>query len=344
MRLPYVVVLMVVVATDARAAFRATYSTDICGCRATHIVVIDDTGKVLESWRGDLAVGTSVPLKEFKIRLEHKVEQKVSLDGKELPKLPDKISGKRLVVFLRKGTPRLTANNPNPTVDWDGGHWCGHFEPSTVWIENGLVFSLRQLFSTVGPLRMTYLSTEPELRKELEQIEKKFRNLLAEARGIPKRALRTPKLVALLEGYPGFAGEVFAELDSYGSDALPALQAVVKSDKCADTDMVAAYKLMAKIGEPARDDLMAMCKAQLTNLKTYSDRIELFVLEESLGKLWYLFLKAGLSNPDAFRGLSDTQRETLRELRAFWLDHAVLSKLDEKGDQIPDRIDRILKK
>jgi hypothetical protein len=71
-----------------------------------------------------------------------------------------------------------------------------------------------------------------------------------------------------VKDYPGFADEIFAELATYGSDALPALQAVVKSDKTANSDKVAAYSLMAKIGEPAREDLMTMCKQELRNFKT----------------------------------------------------------------------------
>src|SRR5262245_66021497 len=65
---------------------------------ASHVVVVDNFGKVQESWRGDLKPGDLLPLKELHIPLEADVGQFGKKEG-----APQKVSGERLVLFLKRG-------------------------------------------------------------------------------------------------------------------------------------------------------------------------------------------------------------------------------------------------
>src|SRR5262245_32887955 len=86
------------VPATARAAIMPSFSMGRCENEASHVVVVDNTGKVLESWRGDLTPGDRLPLSEFNIKLEQPVEKFGNKDG-----VPEKVTGKRLVLFLKKG-------------------------------------------------------------------------------------------------------------------------------------------------------------------------------------------------------------------------------------------------
>ena len=85
-------------ASPARAEILPSFGTGQCESNATHVVVVDDTGKVLESWRGDLAPGDVLPIAEFRLPKEAGHRPGFGIG-------PKTVSGKRVVLFLVKDGP-----------------------------------------------------------------------------------------------------------------------------------------------------------------------------------------------------------------------------------------------
>src|SRR5690349_2248746 len=82
----------------ARASILPSFDLHDCANRASHVVVVNDKGVVLESWRGDLKPGDRVPLDEFHLKLEQEVKEPF---GQKPKAGPTKVTGKRLVAFLK---------------------------------------------------------------------------------------------------------------------------------------------------------------------------------------------------------------------------------------------------
>src|SRR5262249_45965988 len=83
------------------AAERPSFSAPHSAWHATHVVVVDQEGKILESWKGDLQAEQTVPLKAFLQEAKIPQTPKIVYHLVEKPKgAPDHVSGKRLVVFL----------------------------------------------------------------------------------------------------------------------------------------------------------------------------------------------------------------------------------------------------
>jgi hypothetical protein len=109
-----------------------SFSLDYAKGKATHIVVVDSDGVVLESWRGDLAKGDTVPFKA-----DEKPLKVVNPFPKELrdPKV-ESVTGKRRVLFLIRGKP---ADSWTPA-----GFLLPEERFATVWVEDGQCFAIYQ--------------------------------------------------------------------------------------------------------------------------------------------------------------------------------------------------------
>jgi hypothetical protein len=318
----------------ARAAIMPSFSVAECNPNATHVVVVDSTGKVLESWRGGLRPGDSVPLKEFRITLGREIVEGIL--GKPTG---ERVTGDRLVLFLRNTRPIYY--DGQTAGGWSPAHWCGWFNVSTVWVENGRTYSLGQRINP-GPLVMSLMGTEDELRKAVVGLNEKVREQLAKAREEKDLAARARLLAEVANRTTGFAAAAFAGLEWCGADALPALRGLLRNEFLPDSERAATFRTMAVIGLAARDDLVRELDTQLGSWKNLSRRVE---YAEGLGTMEdpiYQTLLAATSNPAAFADLTDAQRRTVRELRDFWAAHPVLSKLGDPGDRVTDRLDRVL--
>ncbi|MCI0705634.1 MAG: hypothetical protein L0241_31630 [Planctomycetia bacterium] len=320
----------------ARAEIAPTFSDGRCETAATHVVVVDNTGKVLESWRGDLKPGDVLPLKEFHIPLAGKVGRFGKKEG-----VPEKVSGKRLVLFLIRGMPIY--DRGQAVGSWAPANWMGDFNVSTLWIEDGHAFGLEQWINP-GPQELSHAGTEADVKKAVEKVNKIVHELLAKARNEKNLAQRAKILASIAKTYPGFSPEAFAGLEWCEAGAVPALRSILKTDLIGDPVIFGVYSTMAKIGAPARDDLMRILAGELGWWKQLSQKVEWankLDLDESRS---YRLLLLVTSNPDAFANLTAAQVKTIRELRDLWANHPVLSKLGEKEDRIHDRLDRVLLK
>ncbi len=326
----------------ARAGSLPSFDARDCTNRASHIVVVNDKGAVLESWRGDLAPGDRVPLDAFDVALEHEIKPPF---GEKLKDKPKKVTGKRLVVFLKRGGSRF--GNGQEIGSWGAANGFGWFNASMAWIEDGQAFGLVQWINP-GPQVMSHVGTEDDLKKHVAKVNTTLANEFAKARAEKDTGKRAELLAAVVNDHPGFAAEALAGLEWGGEAALPALRKIVAREFAANSELLATYGIMSKIGAPARDDLMKVISWQLPAWKDQLARIE-YNAEHKIGfevdeRYWHRLLLVVTANPDAFAGVTAEQQKLLRELRDLWAGHAVLSKVGEKGDRVADRLDRILAK
>ena len=179
-RFGLVIATVVLAAKPVSAALIPCFSLTACAWEATHIAVTDSSGKVLEVWTGDHKVGEQLPWDKFGIKLEHPVggwERRFGtpigqgLPQKKVDRLPEKVMGKRLIVFLRKDE-----RGWNPA--WRpyyarGSVQPGEFDVNTAWVEAGYVFALVQT-SNPGPLEMVRVADSEEQfkKKVLENAER----------------------------------------------------------------------------------------------------------------------------------------------------------------------------
>lgn len=325
----------------ARAESLPSFEAARCTARATHIVVVNAKGEVLESWRGDLVPGDRVPLAEMRIKLEQEVS---AIFGAKLePGAPTKVTGARLVLFLRRGGSKFGTGQE--VGGWAPAHWFGWFNASAVWIEGERAYALQQWINP-GPQAMLPAGTESELKKAVREHSAARAKDFASARAEQDVAKRADRLAAVALEHPGFAPDALAGLEWCGPAAVPALRKIVDTELIDNRTRLDAYAVLSKIGPPARAELMKPFAWQLKAWKDALGSIE-YNAEHKIGfttdeRYRLALLRVVTDNPDAFAGATDAERKLLKELRDLWANHAVLSGVGEKGDRIADRLDRAL--
>ncbi len=68
-------VLLLFIVGQAEAGIQPSFWVDSCAWTATHIVVIDEAGSVVESLKGNLAPGFRVPLDQLKMPTQEEIDQ-----------------------------------------------------------------------------------------------------------------------------------------------------------------------------------------------------------------------------------------------------------------------------
>lgn len=334
-----------------RAEALPTFMLQYCNAQATDVLVVNKTGEVLETWRGDCRVGTRLPINEFKLKFEH------AIPGGGLNPMPaGRVTGNRLILFLNSGGARY----PGGMVvkGWSPAD-NSKFDVSTIWVEDGKAYAIQDHI-TRGNLAMTpvwFHPTEAAVKEAVEKLNAEMRIRLEAARGIAKTDARALELVEIVIDAPGVAPVAFANLIKCGTDALPALRSIlspkrpdapagfyrpVKADSVGEPVLNAVYRTMAALGEPACTDLVGHLKQQLTFWTERKDRLEWYPRLEANDEQWYHYLVAATSNPAAFAKMTDAERAVLLEFRKFWVGHPYLSTLGKEGDRIYNRFEKAI--
>jgi hypothetical protein len=109
-------------------------------------------------------------------------------------------------------------------------------------------------------------------------------------------------------------------------------------------EQIAAARTLVRLGKPARKELLKQFDRHLTYWKEQTELIRnVNRLEPEYGHEWMAKQLAELvAQPAAFADVTAEQAKAVAELRKLWADHPVLSRLGDRGDRIPDRIDRCL--
>lgn len=321
----------------ARAEILPTFSGGRCETAATHVVVVDPAGKVLESWRGDLKPGDLLPVKEFHLPLAG-VEFNFFREGAA----PQKLSGDRRALFLIRGVPYF--DRGHQVGGWSPANWMGEWNVSALWLEAGNAYGLEQWMNP-GPQHFSRFSSEAEAKQLVLDANKAVADLFAKARAERALVARAELLAGVARKYPGFAPEALAALEWCGADAVRPVGALVGGkEPTADHVIFGGYETLVKIGAPARAELVAQMRTQLPEWERLNRSIEWAnKLDRHEARLYRLLLVV-TANPDALAGPTADEVKVVRETRDLWAKHPVLSKLGERGDRIADSLDRALTK
>lgn len=157
------------------AMLRILFSPDRASWAATHIVVvettaIDGTFEVVESWKGDLSVGSRVLIPELippANGIPISAYPKWSPDDRSgvSEQIPRQPVGSQLVLFLKRNEARATKGETT-SPDWSG--WSPGRDPDSmkiaaVWIDGDRTYSFDLQRSTSSPL---VLSVRGKISKE----------------------------------------------------------------------------------------------------------------------------------------------------------------------------------
>jgi len=152
-------------AAVARAESVPEFSLDYALEKATHIVVVDATGKVVERWKGVIKLGTELPFKAG--AKPQPVERVVAFVE---PKVKA-VTGKLRVLFLiQDGGGRGLDRRP---IRWEPA-LKRDISLATVWIEEGECFAIYQWMNPGNGAQLLPLNmTEKRLREVVAASEKK---------------------------------------------------------------------------------------------------------------------------------------------------------------------------
>ena len=147
-------IALVALVASARAESVPSFSLDYADEYATHVIVVNADGVVLESWRGDLAKGDKLPYKADKKPLE------VVNPFPREPRDPDvaSVTGDRRVLFLirkKQGDAWIPAGYLKPEEQF-----------ATVWIEKGQCFAVYQFINPGRGAMMHPLYIDEQRLKE----------------------------------------------------------------------------------------------------------------------------------------------------------------------------------
>jgi hypothetical protein len=151
-------ILLVILARPALAAFRPSFSLDYSSWHATHIVLVmttstDGTFEVVESWKGDLRVGerlivpelipsqNAIPLSRYPQTWPTGASDGVS---EQIPKQP---VGSRMVLFLkssaREQVPTKRTDKPE-RHGWKPSDIMESMKASAVWLDGDQSYCFSQ--------------------------------------------------------------------------------------------------------------------------------------------------------------------------------------------------------
>jgi hypothetical protein len=275
------VVLLALSAQSAFAALTVSFSVNSAAWYATHIVVveitpIDGTFAVLESWKGDLAVGSqvvlpglipppnAVPISAYPKRW---IPGESTSIVEQIPKQP---VGSRLVLFLRR---KEQVKGERTSAEWSG--WFQGDVPdsiSAVWIEDDTAYIFRMRWTTSEPLTLATLQegnvtagmSETDLKADVVkvlQLQKDMAAAVAETEG-RERALRLKPYVRS----ENFSARRTAldELGKAGPSAVSAIGEMFDDPTFVEEDQELIRAMVKAGGKTAGDELNRRLEGELS--------------------------------------------------------------------------------
>jgi hypothetical protein len=330
-----------VFAAPASAAIGPTFYMPSSAWEATHIVVTDGKGVVLESWEGDLKPGDTLPIGTFELPRDMPISKTASWHsgGRVLntlsPEVPHviakakAITGRRVVLFLKKGNgqgrQRAFNHGWQPTSYWE------YFKVSAAWVEENQVFGLVQI-NNPGPSEMVLIGeTEEAFRTRVFAVAS-GRQLFSDAMSVKEPGKRARRLAALVDNDQYTGGKVIAAIAECGPAGVVALGAMMANIKY-DWAGQMIHGLLAKAGPAGGSELVAALAAEQAFWKPARERgLAWYNRHPETGKRYSrMFLL--LSEPSAFAGLPSDDMRVLTEVQAHWSTDPVLAEF-EKGQAV----------
>jgi hypothetical protein len=307
-------VLMLFPILHIRAAIRPSFEAAYSAWHATHIVVVDIDGKVLESWKGDLKTGAQIDLKPLGIPATPPVS-KWPMPRARVQVMTDQ----RRVLFLHK-----EGKNWKPAVSFGG------VQVAVVWIEQGQAHAFLQIMNP-GPSELHLLGvTERGLKDQVAEASKVQAELL-KAAADPDPTKRARAVLPFLDNrkFYGPHTETLKILASCGSNVLPVLRPLLQDDSRMrlHSDLIAVIGKGA--GKEATADLEKLLERELIYWKNVAPNLDKWWGQEPM-TAHYGRLVAVLRQLKAI-GYQD-ERKLVRSLREFWQSKPQLDYIG-KGDR-----------
>jgi len=167
-------IVLACLASTSRAEILPSFQLSAAAWRATHVVVVDAKGTVMESWKGDLAVGARIPVKEFSVPdsatvyygyTESDPTEKLVTPRDAVGRVTDV---RRAFFLIRKGI-GATAE----ASSWQPAELIGRdMSVSVAWIESGQTFAIQQWINPgpalMHPLHLSETSLQAEVVRLVE--------------------------------------------------------------------------------------------------------------------------------------------------------------------------------
>lgn len=205
----------------AFAEILPSFTLDYEAWEATDVVVMDQTGVVLETWKGTLKVKDRLPVDEFKITSSAEVHYGLFREASDPPKDRVKqVTGERRVLFLKGDAERKT---------WKPASMYGKWDTATIWIEKGEGFAWQQWVNP-GPSLMRPLASEDAIRQVVERVAEAQAAIIA-AMDDPDLTSRAKSVFRYVNDKNYRARNVTAnELKKCGPAAWPLIQAQLQDE------------------------------------------------------------------------------------------------------------------
>jgi hypothetical protein len=323
---------LLLLAGQVRAELIPSFDLTYSAWHATHIVVADDKGAVLESWAGDLKPGDKVPIGDFRLPAELKVSRWAELGSPNKAKTPAHVPTRRVVLFLLKEGAKAA---------WQPAAMYGQYDISTAWIQGGKVYALQQ-FINPGPLELLPIAeSEATFKKQVSAVrdrKAKLRAALAES-DLGKRAVELRQFLGA--GDPGRA-EALRGLVACGKAGAEAL-AEILSRRGDAADKLSAVRGLVQIGRPAGGELIELLRTELGFWKAVAPDLPANwpgaggIVADHLARL-----QAALASAQPYKGVSADQRRVIEETRKLWGENPVLRVKPRPGGHPAILADRIL--
>jgi hypothetical protein len=302
LKLLSVVLFLGVTTTDARAFLRASFSLRVCCQYAEHVIVVDESGTVKETWYGDVKIGDRIAGFPFGVMLRHPVGEKSdTFEWGRQSGDPKEVSGKRMVLFLVRDA------KAEKTKGWKGV--CdSDFAVTMAWIEDGKVFALKQLMNP-GDLVMVRESDKiADFKKSaVESLEgwKAFRSDLALDPSTEKAA----KLKSYLA--KGSDREKWEEalksLQWCGESGAAVLRGIL-NEPDRDSEQSLAIRHLVGMGESGRADVFQLIELERDYWKSVAAELPANWLKDQKYSSRWMRVLAFLEKPDAYDDITPVQR------------------------------------
>ncbi len=302
------VVLSCVGAGSAHAALRTDFEVSRCSWEATHVVVanvvLDEVDKVevVESWAGDLAVGTQIGIKRLhELRTEENRTVSTWHHGNEKP--PRLVSAKRAILYLVGA--RSAEWRPAMKADDDQSS----FQISLAWVEGEDVFAFQQIMNP-GPLELTKVGTFADVKKEtLRVLEGKAAFVKAVAAEKPEE--RASALEPLLSSDAWIVSwKAWEELEKLEGAALSVVRAILKDSARVAVHARAIAVLSRLGGVEVEAELTKIVESETAALREKKDFHEDVALA-AVGRLYRFHTHDCEAAVVALRDLCATSNEKL---------------------------------
>jgi hypothetical protein len=326
--------LLPVLVMSADAAKRPSFSAPYSAWQATHVIVVDANGAIVESWKGDLKPGGMLALAPLEIPKGEAISYE--LRGKKKDD-PERVSGERTVLFLTR-----------KDKTWKPASLFGGMKVSVAWIEKRRVYAFVQQINPGPSLLIPLGVTEEDLKKlvtKADAVKQDMNKVAAQA----DPAKRAEAIVRFIDSdIYGPYWDTFEILGGCGNAAVPVCRKLLADPKRAVDNPKARSSIHSHVieamvkaaGVEVRGDLITLLEDEQAYWKKTGPTLKMWWGQEPMTN-HYSRLHTILHQL-AKIGITPEQEKLVAAVRDLWKS---LPQLDSIGNsQIAQAAEAVLKK